>query len=172
MNGIVTAPMASRCSSTAAELSSLAPPRTTATLTRAESGTRGVSLYHYRARMYDAVAGRFCSRDPIGFEGSKWNLFEYTNGMPLVRVDPSGKAAPMVVVAIIGVAAAVLGHAGCLVLAGLHQRSCNRLNQQLNDEGPPDCPCDKSATLHESRFSFSCLTISFEQACGGFWLCQ
>ncbi len=28
-----------------------------------------LGLYHYRARMYDSVAGRFCSRDPIGFEG-------------------------------------------------------------------------------------------------------
>ena len=27
-------------------------------------------LYHFRARMYDAVAGRFVSRDPIGFECS------------------------------------------------------------------------------------------------------
>ncbi|HAC89070.1 MAG TPA: hypothetical protein DCF63_00335, partial [Planctomycetaceae bacterium] len=31
-----------------------------------------VQLFHYRARMYDAQLGRFCSRDPIGFEGSKW----------------------------------------------------------------------------------------------------
>ena len=27
----------------------------------------GLNLYHYRARMYDAVGGRFCSRDPIGY---------------------------------------------------------------------------------------------------------
>ena len=26
-----------------------------------------LGLYHYRARMYNAVAGRFCSRDPIGY---------------------------------------------------------------------------------------------------------
>lgn len=25
-----------------------------------------LDLYHYRARMYDSIAGRFCSRDPIG----------------------------------------------------------------------------------------------------------
>ena len=24
-------------------------------------------LFHYRARMYDSIAGRFCSRDPIGY---------------------------------------------------------------------------------------------------------
>ncbi|WP_197137963.1 RHS repeat protein [Crateriforma conspicua] len=46
-----------------------------------------LGLYHYRARMYDAEAGRFCSRDPIG----------YVNGQSLYRayfvpdkLDPSG----------------------------------------------------------------------------------
>jgi RHS repeat-associated protein len=47
-------------------------------------------LYHYRARMYDSVAGRFCSRDPIGYAGSKCNLTEYVSGHPLTRTDPSG----------------------------------------------------------------------------------
>jgi len=26
-----------------------------------------LGLYHYRARMYDSAAGRFCSRDPVGY---------------------------------------------------------------------------------------------------------
>ena len=47
-------------------------------------------LYYYRARYYDAKLGRFLSRDPIGFEGSEWNLYEYLNGMPLRFLDPSG----------------------------------------------------------------------------------
>ena len=50
-----------------------------------------LSLYHYRARMYDSVGGRFVSRDPIGFEGSKWGLYEYVNGSPQVYLDPTGK---------------------------------------------------------------------------------
>ena len=50
----------------------------------------GLSLYHYRARMYDAVGGRFCSRDPIGFEGSSWNLYECFGSSPTYRTDPSG----------------------------------------------------------------------------------
>ena len=28
-------------------------------------------LYYYRHRMYHAQLGRFCSRDPIGYEGSE-----------------------------------------------------------------------------------------------------
>ena len=39
--------------------------------------------------MYDAVAGRFLARDPIGFAGGV-NLFTYVAGSPLVAVDPEG----------------------------------------------------------------------------------
>ncbi len=49
-----------------------------------------LGLYHYRARMYDSIAGRFCSRDPIGFNGSRWNLYEYGKGRPHKVVDPLG----------------------------------------------------------------------------------
>ena len=42
--------------------------------------------------MYDSLSGRFCSRDPIGFEGSKWNVFEYVGSTPCVGVDPTGLA--------------------------------------------------------------------------------
>ncbi|WP_372726253.1 RHS repeat-associated core domain-containing protein [Novipirellula sp.] len=50
-----------------------------------------LDLYHYRARMYDSIAGRFCSRDPISFDGSRWNLFEYCGCSPVLRVDPRGE---------------------------------------------------------------------------------
>ncbi|OYP36784.1 hypothetical protein CGZ80_06960 [Rhodopirellula sp. MGV] len=49
-----------------------------------------LSLYHYRARMYDPLSGRFCSRDPIGFEGSPWLLYEYVDSQPLINFDPFG----------------------------------------------------------------------------------
>jgi RHS repeat-associated protein len=54
----------------------------------------GLSLYHYRARMYDAVGGRFVSRDPIGFGGSPFNLYEYVKSNPGTHGDPSGLAMP------------------------------------------------------------------------------
>jgi hypothetical protein len=34
--------------------------------------------------------GRFVSRDPIEYEGSEWNLYEYLSGEPLAETDPSG----------------------------------------------------------------------------------
>jgi len=49
-----------------------------------------LGLYHYRARMYSPESGRFVSRDPIGFKGSPWNLYEYSRSAPLLYTDPAG----------------------------------------------------------------------------------
>ncbi|MCG8649639.1 MAG: RHS repeat-associated core domain-containing protein, partial [Pirellulales bacterium] len=47
-------------------------------------------LYYYRNRYYHAALGRFCSRDPIGYEGSKWGLYEMVESSPLTLLDPQG----------------------------------------------------------------------------------
>jgi RHS repeat-associated protein len=47
------------------------------------------SLYYYRARYYDALAGRFISEDPIGFLGGL-NLYRYVNNDPMLLTDPTG----------------------------------------------------------------------------------
>ena len=52
---------------------------------------QALALYHYLARLYDFVAGRFCSRDPIYYYGSPYNLFEYVSASPLNHSDPSGE---------------------------------------------------------------------------------
>ena len=46
-----------------------------------------LGLHHFRARWMNPSAGRFLSRDPIGFNGGK-NL--YRNGFDLRQTDPSG----------------------------------------------------------------------------------
>ncbi|TWT84857.1 tRNA3(Ser)-specific nuclease WapA precursor [Planctomycetes bacterium CA13] len=48
-----------------------------------------LGLYHYRARMYDSVAGRFCSRDPIGYADTML-LYSFLLKSVLGQVDPSG----------------------------------------------------------------------------------
>ncbi|MEO1616647.1 MAG: RHS repeat-associated core domain-containing protein, partial [Planctomycetota bacterium] len=55
-----------------------------------------LNLYHYRARMYDPVAGRFLARDPIGFDGSMWHLYEYAKSQPPVLTDPTGLSPPII----------------------------------------------------------------------------
>ena len=47
-------------------------------------------LYYYRARYYDPNAGRFLTKDPIGFAGGDANLFSYVKNNPLNYIDPSG----------------------------------------------------------------------------------
>jgi RHS repeat-associated protein len=46
-----------------------------------------LALYHYRARMYDAVGGRFVSRDPIGYVDGASLYMSYTS---ISALDPSG----------------------------------------------------------------------------------
>ena len=46
--------------------------------------------YYYRARYYDAKLGRFLGRDPIGYEGSMWNLYTYVGNCATSYLDASG----------------------------------------------------------------------------------
>jgi RHS repeat-associated protein len=58
----------------------------------------GTQLQFNRARYYDPRLARFISEDPIGLAGGI-NLFTYVNGDPLSRIDPSGEAWPVLVLA-------------------------------------------------------------------------
>lgn len=49
-----------------------------------------LQLYHYKARVYDPVSGRFLQTDPVGYkDGPDWYL--YVHDDPLDRIDPSGE---------------------------------------------------------------------------------
>ena len=51
------------------------------------------SLYHMRERFYDAVTGRFLSREPLWPQlehPEKLNCYQYAGGNPLLRTDPTG----------------------------------------------------------------------------------
>ncbi len=51
-------------------------------------------LYYYRARYYDPRAGRFLTKDPIGFAGGDVNLYRYVRNNPVNWIDPEGNLPP------------------------------------------------------------------------------
>ncbi len=50
-----------------------------------------IQQYHYRARIFDPALGRFCSRDPIGFNAGATCIQEYCHGNPSKYMDPTGR---------------------------------------------------------------------------------
>ena len=49
-----------------------------------------LGLHHFRARWMSGLTGRFLTRDPIGFDGGEWSLYEFCGSMPLFKSDPTG----------------------------------------------------------------------------------
>jgi RHS repeat-associated protein len=50
-----------------------------------------LGVHHFRARWMSPGAGRFLGRDPIGYEGSPYHLYELFDSKPLITRDPSGE---------------------------------------------------------------------------------
>jgi RHS repeat-associated protein len=48
------------------------------------------TLVRFGARDYDAVAGRWTSKDPLGFSGEEANLYSYLGNDPVGYYDPEG----------------------------------------------------------------------------------
>jgi RHS repeat-associated protein len=50
-----------------------------------------LGLHHFRARWMSPSAGRFLGRDPIGFDGGAYGIYEYCHTKPLIYMDPTGE---------------------------------------------------------------------------------
>jgi RHS repeat-associated protein len=101
-----------------------------------------VGLY-FRNRWYVPTLGVFCSRDPIAYEGNRWSLFEYVDGTPLVKVDPSGLVAPAIPVVGAGISITALQAAaavfGISVYACAIMPECRALAQRKARDAVDSC---------------------------------
>jgi RHS repeat-associated protein len=70
--------------------SSTAAPPAAASLSARVATAQPRHCYRLWHRYYSAHAGRFISRDPIGFEGGQVNLYAYVANNPVGMRDPSG----------------------------------------------------------------------------------
>ncbi len=52
---------------------------------------KGLNLYDYGARHYDAALGRFTTIDPKSEDLTKWSMYSYCYDNPIKFVDPDGK---------------------------------------------------------------------------------
>ena len=51
-----------------------------------------VGMYHYKARNYSPTLGRFVQADPDGYDDGM-NVYDYVQGDPINRIDPTGRFA-------------------------------------------------------------------------------
>jgi RHS repeat-associated protein len=47
-------------------------------------------LVRFGARDYEPMTGRWAQKDPIGFRGGQWNLYQYVGNNPVNFLDPNG----------------------------------------------------------------------------------
>jgi RHS repeat-associated protein len=74
-------------------------------------------LVRFGARDYDAYAGRWTAKDPIGFAGGDTNLYAYAFSDPANQIDPEGTIVPVLVGGVLG--GAVVGGLVGGVLGGV-----------------------------------------------------
>jgi RHS repeat-associated protein len=74
-------------------------------------------LVRFGARDYDAAAGRWTTKDPIGFVAQDSNLFGYAFGDPMNGFDPSGTILPALAALAYAAAPGLAYAAGALVVS-------------------------------------------------------
>ena len=112
-----------------------------------ETGTAPPSLALLTFRYYDPSAGRFLTRDPIGYKGGA-NPYEYVGDGPTGKSDPSGLL-PNIGGAIGACLGAITG-----VIAGITGDPCNADAGYNSCLQIGDCLADAVSALAQATFVF------------------
>jgi RHS repeat-associated protein len=121
-------------------------------------------LYHYKARVYDPMTGRFLQTDPIGYQ-SDLDLYAYVEEDPLDKGDPTGDgpeivacaatgpAAPVCALGDLAVTAAVVWVGGWMITHPAPPLPNVHHNQQAKPEGkkPPSPNGRRGSKEHQDR---------------------
>jgi RHS repeat-associated protein len=88
--------------------------------------------YHFWARTYSPVLGRWLQRDPIDYNGGSVNLYDYLLDNPILQVDPFGLEPNSEVAGYIG---SVLGPALLAIATAKAAHDSGALQQGINELG-------------------------------------
>ena len=86
--------------------------------------------------MYSSGTARWMRKDPIGFEGSEWNLYEYVEGRPTVEFDPMGLGCKVCYNCIL------VGQSVSGVTKNCEYHCTEDTNKQRRETLSGACPCD------------------------------
>jgi RHS repeat-associated protein len=103
-------------------------------------------LVRFGARDYDASAGRWTNKDPLGFAGAQANLYVYAANDPINGKDPSGRQVPGVDSAPwwwLPAAGGGIALAAPYALPTAFAIACITLLQSDNPAAPQDDGCDQ-----------------------------
>ena len=107
--------------------------------------SEATGLVNFRARWYDAVTGRWLSKDPIGLNGGL-NLYAFCGNDPVNSLDPYGEVGVLIpVVAPVIVAGVIVG--GAYVGAGIMAGTINGVADTLGNlmgRGPSHRPGERN----------------------------
>jgi RHS repeat-associated protein len=108
---------------------------------------KDTGLVRFGARDYDASAGRWTSKDPVGFRGGQMNLYVYSYNDPINGLDPSGTYSTadcafdtLIAIGTCASAGSLVATLPCVAASGYAGWVCTHLDPPPPPPNPPPPP--------------------------------